>query len=95
MNAFRWDRGKNEWLKMHRGVSFEQVVEKIAAGSELSVEDHWNKNRYPGQRFYVVELNSYAHLVPFVESESEIFLKTIFPSRRATKMYLKRGERHG
>ena len=95
MKAFGWDREKNEWLKAHRGVSFEQVVERIANGDVLGVEENRNQGRYPGQRIFVVELNGYAYLVPFVESENEIFLKTIIPSRRATRTYLKRGERHG
>jgi len=67
---------------------FEEVVFHIDRGDILDLREHPNKERYPGQRVFIIEVESYAYIVPFVESESEVFLKTIIPSRKATKTYL-------
>jgi hypothetical protein len=88
MKAIRWDTKKNEWLQATRGLGFELVALKIAGGEVLDIVDHPNKARYPHQRMFILELSGYAHLVPFVETADEIFLKTIIPSRQATKRYL-------
>ena len=85
---YAWDPEKNELLKKQRGVSFEDVVFHIEAGDEVDVLQHPNPKRYPNQKVSVVLIEGYAYLVPFVESEIEIFLKTIIPSRKATKQYL-------
>lgn len=71
-----------------RGVSFEDVVFHIEAGDEVDLLEHPNQQRYPGQRISLVLIEGYAYLVPFVESETEIFLKTIIPSRKASRQYL-------
>ena len=94
MKAIRWDSEKNDWLQVTRGLGFELVALKIAAGDVLDVLDHRNKARYPNQRIFVIEIAGYAHLVPFVETADEIFLKTIIPNRKATKRYLS-GETYG
>ena len=88
MKDFAWSPEKNEWLKGERGVSFEEIVFHILRGEVLDLVDHPNQAAYPGQRMWVVEVDDYAYLVPFVESDSEVFLKTVIPSRRATKQYL-------
>ena len=88
MKGYNWSREKNEALKVERGVSFEDIVFHIEKGDELDVYLHPNQERYPGQMISVVAINDYAYLVPYIESESEIFLKTIRPSRKATKMYI-------
>ena len=44
---------------------------------------------YPNQKIFVLEIDNYVYLAPFVENEDEIFLKTIIPSRKFTKKYLK------
>ena len=88
MKGYNWSREKNEALKVERGVSFEDIVFHIEKGDELDVYLHPNQERYPGQMISVVAINDYAYLVPYIESESEIFLKTIIPSRKATKMYI-------
>lgn len=88
MKRFAWDDAKNAWLKRERGISFENVVVAIAVGDLLDTTDHPNRTKYPNQRMYVVKIHDYAYLVPFVESEHEIALKTIIPSRRATQTYL-------
>ena len=88
MKHYAWDPDKNERLKRERGVSFEDVVFHIDAGDEVDLFDHPNQVRYPGQQISVVLIEGYAYLVPFVESENEIFLKTIIPSRKASKRYI-------
>ena len=85
MKTVRWDVEKNEWLKANRHVGFEQVALQIDAGDVLDVVEHRNKKRYPSQRIFILNIEGYAYLVPFVETESEIFLKTIIPNRQATK----------
>ncbi len=85
---FSWSHEKNEQLVRERGISFEEVVFHIERGDVLDVLEHPNDERYPEQRLFVVAVDDYAYLVPFVESEEELFLKTIIPSRKATKRYL-------
>jgi len=85
---YAWDPAKNEWLKRERGVSFEDVVFHIEAGDEVDLLEHPNQQRYPGQKISVVLIEGCADLVPFVDSESEIFLKTIVPSRKLSRPYL-------
>ena len=92
---FSWNSEKNESLKKEHGVSFEAVVFHIQRGDLLDVLEHPNQERYRGQRIFVVNINEYAHLVPFVETEGEVFLKTIIPSRRATNTYLRRRTQDG
>ncbi len=87
MKTFAWNPEKNDLLKEERGVSFEEVVLHIQLGNEEDIYDHPNQGRYPGQKISVVVIEGYAYLVPFVENEDEIFLKTIIPSRKATKQY--------
>ncbi|MEO8142859.1 MAG: toxin [Betaproteobacteria bacterium] len=71
-----------------RGVSFEEVLSSIEQGGLLVTLEHPNERKYPNQRIWVVRIRGYAHVVPFVETEEEIFLKTIMPSRKATKQFL-------
>ncbi len=88
MKAISWNAEKNARLKAERGVSFEDVVFHIMAGDILDTVDHPNQDRYPGQQLHVIAIEEYVYLVPFVESEEEVFLKTVIPSRKATKSYL-------
>ncbi len=88
MKHYSWDSKKNEQLKQDRGISFEDVVFHIEAGEEVDLFEHPNQTRYPGQKISVVLIEGYAYLVPFIESEGEIFLKTIIPSRKATRHYM-------
>lgn len=91
MKPISWNTEKNALLKTERGVSFEDVVFHIMTGDILDTFDHPYQQRYPGQQIHVVAIEEYVYLVPFVESDEEVFLKTIIPSRKATKNYL--GER--
>ena len=79
---------QNIRLKAERGVSFEEVVSAMSNGGLLVVLDHPNTDQYSNQRLFVVRLRGYVFLVPFVETENEVFLKTIIPSRKATRQYL-------
>ena len=90
MKYFSWNNSKNDKLKKERKISFEEVVLNITKGKLLAVVQHSNQAKYEGQKKFIVEINNYVYLVPFVENEKEIFLKTIIPSRKATKEYLKR-----
>jgi len=92
MKPFRWDPGKNATLRLERGISFERIVVAIEAGGLLDVLAHPNQARYPGQRVLVVACDGYVYLAPFVEEAESFFLKTVIPSRKATRDYLKRGE---
>ena len=92
MKPFRWSHEKNERLKTGRNVSFEEIVLAIEAGGVLDVLGHRNPGKYPNQRVFVVALDQYAYLVPFVEEENYYFLKTIIPSRKATRDYLEQGD---
>ena len=87
VKTYAWSTEKNDFLQRERGVSFEDVVLNIQLGNEIDVFEHPNPGRYPGQKISVVLIEGYAYLVPFVETEDEIFLKTIIPSRKATKHY--------
>ncbi|MDO8649715.1 MAG: BrnT family toxin [Candidatus Berkelbacteria bacterium] len=88
MKYLSWDEAKNTQLRLERDVSFEDVVTAIDDGRLLDNTAHPNQERYPGQRFYIVDIEHYAYLVPYVEDEQKIFLKTIIPSRKATKKYI-------
>jgi uncharacterized DUF497 family protein len=92
MKYFSWNEEKNELLKTERGLSFEEVVFYIDHGFLLDVLEHPNQEKYKGQKIFVVQMEGYVYLVPFIESENDIFLKTIIPSRKATKRYLKGSE---
>jgi len=72
-----------------RGISFEAVVFRIERGDLLDVGEHPNQEKYRGKRMFIIKIEDYAFLVPFVESEDEVFLKTIIPSRKAARKYLK------
>lgn len=89
MNVFRWNNEKNEWLKEHRGVCFEQVVILLEREEVLDVVEHPNQDAYPGQKIAIIEIDEYAWLVPYVQDGEDIFLKTMIPSRKATNQYLR------
>lgn len=86
MKYFNWNPEKNKKLIKERGVSFEICLVKIEGKDVLDILSSEN---YPNQKIFVLEVEGYVYLVPFVENEKEIFLKTIIPSRKFTKKYLK------
>jgi hypothetical protein len=89
MKYFSWNQDKNELLKAERQVSFEDVVLCIEMGFLLDILEHPKQEKYKGQRIFVVNIDDYIYLVPFIENDNEVFLKTIIPSRKATRKYLK------
>ncbi len=88
MSEFSWDEEKNSFLREVRGVCFEDILFHIGRGDLLDVIRHPNPERYPNQLVMVVDIEGYAYLVPYVKERGRRFLKTIIPSRRATKEYL-------
>ena len=92
MKPFRWDPEKNKHLKDERGISFEEIVLAVEEGVLKDVLVHPNQRRYPGQLVLVVSYRDYVFLVPSVEKDAYYFLKTIIPSRKATRDYLNADE---
>ena len=88
MRHFVWSSEKNAQLIRERGISFERVIFHIERDEILDVVEHPNSSKYPNQRMFLLDIGNYAYLVPFVETKTEIFLKTIIPSRKATRKYL-------
>lgn len=87
LQEYVWSDAKDRKLRSERGIGFLDVVEAIAAGGLLDVLEHPDAAKYPEQKIFVVRLRAYVYLVPFVENEREIVLKTIIPSRKATRDY--------
>jgi len=85
---YEWNPEKNEHLKKERNISFEQILFHLAEGDVWKTADHPDQETYPGQKIYFVIVDGYIHLVPFVIDEDCIFLKTIIPSRKATREYI-------
>jgi len=88
MKIFSWNSEKNKMLIKERNISFEDIIININLGNELDIYDHPNQQKYPNQKISVVLVEDYVYLVPYVENDEEIFLKTIIPSRKATKQYI-------
>lgn len=86
---FDWDPQKEEWLTQNRNLSFLHVLYHIDRGDLLDVREHSNKEKYPHQKVLIIKMNDYVYAVPFVEDGETWFLKTIIPSRKETKKYLK------
>lgn len=84
---FNWNKDKNELLKQQRNISFEEVVSAIKNGKLLDIIENPSSN-FENQKCFVLEIYSYIWLVPYIENEKEIFLKTAFPSRKHQKIYL-------
>ena len=85
-----WSPSKNDELKERYGVGFERVLVALTEGGLLDSRTHPNVERYGHQHQLIVEIDSYAWIVPFVQEGQRVFLKTMFPSRKATKKYLER-----
>ena len=88
MKSINWNLDKNQKLADERGISFEDVVVYIQQGEILDIVEHPTPEKYPNQRMFILNIDEYVYLVPYVETREEVFLKTIIPSRKATKMYL-------
>ena len=90
VKRFAWDTTKNRKLKAERGVGFEEIVLLMKAGGLRDILEHPNRDRYGTQRIFVVRRGDYIFLVPFVEDDEVVFLKTIIPSRKMTRQYLRK-----
>ena len=86
---YEWNPAKNEWLKKNRNISFEQIIFHLGQGDIWGTSDHPNQEKYPRQKLYFVIVDDYIHIVPHIVEKKYIFLKTIIPSRKATRDYLK------
>jgi hypothetical protein len=89
MKYLNWSPEKNEIMKVKRGISFEEIAFLIESGQILGIEENPGRSN---QKIYILEIEDYAFIVPFVEKDNEIFLKTAFPSRKYTKRYGLKGE---
>lgn len=89
---FEWDPEKNEWLKKNRNIGFEQILFHLSRGDVWKTTDHPDRQNYPGQKIYFAVVDDYIYLVPHVIEKDYTFLKTVIPSRKATKMYQKEKE---
>ena len=90
MKYFDWDKEKNELLKIERDICFEDILTILEEKDFLDVVENPNTKKYPNQKMFVIEWDEYVYLVPFVEDEEKYFLKTIIPSRKATKQYIEK-----
>lgn len=90
MKPYEWNESKNLKLKAQREVCFEDVITALQEQGPIDVISHHNPKKYPGQKVYVVLIENYIYLVPFMEDDKKLFLKTIYPSRKLTKQYLQR-----
>jgi uncharacterized DUF497 family protein len=88
MKPINWNSTKNQQLVAQRGISFEDIVFYMQQGQLLDDIKQPNSDKYPEQRIFVINVDNYVYLVPYVENRQEIFLKTVIPSRKATKQYL-------
>jgi len=82
-----WDENKNEWLVINRGISFEEISAKLTNNDYLDIlENPTRKDQF----YFVLNINNYIWIVPFLLNEKEkIVLKTAFPSRKFQKKYKK------
>lgn len=88
MKEIQWNEEKNSWLKQKRRIGFEDISAAIIEGKLLGTVNHQNREKYPDQMVFIVNIGNYIYLVPFVEDAQKIFLKTVIPSRKATRDYL-------
>ena len=83
---YAFDPEKNAWLIEERGVSFEHIIALIEGGKLIQVLEHLDTERHPDQLLlYEVDVDGYVHVAPVVREGRTLFLKTIYPSRKATR----------
>lgn len=84
---FDWNEEKNQQIKKQRGICFEDFIQAFEDDKVLDILEHHDKERYPNQKLFVVEINKYIHYIPFVKDDEKYFLKNIIPSRKLNKIY--------
>jgi len=82
-----WNPEKDDWLRRERGVGFDDVVAALLERGALADVPHPNKQKYPNQRVLVVEIRGAIYEVPYVTDTATRFLKTMCPSRKASRAY--------
>ena len=87
MKVIQWNDEKNILLKNIRNICFEDILLAISEGRLLAIEENIQQNKYPGQKIMIITMNKYIYIVPFIEDEEMIFLKTIYPDRKYYKKY--------
>ena len=90
--TIRYSLEKNEILKTQRDISFEDVILALEHGELLDDITHPNTKKYPNQNIFIIliRVKDYVYLVPYVEDDNSIFLKTIIPSIDMNKKYNKK-----
>lgn len=93
---FNWNEEKNDELKKERNIAFEEIVFYIENGQVIDILENPKNDNYKNQKLYLINIHDYIYVVPFVDDieKDERFLKTIFPSRKYTKKYLRKGEKN-
>jgi hypothetical protein len=86
---FDWDPKKNEQIRRDRGITFEEISLLLAGGQLWAISEHWNEERYPHQKIFLVPIDEYIYAVPYAKDGDVYFLKTAFPSRKLTRKYKK------
>ena len=87
VGCFKFCSEKNQTLQSERGISFEEIIALLESGKIIGIRKHPDVVKYPTQKIYLIDIDGYVWFVPFVRNSEEIFLKTAFPSRKATKVY--------
>ena len=90
---FEWKPEKNAWLRQHRRISFDEIVVHLGRGDVWKTSPHPNRRKYPDHSVAFVIVEDYVYLVPFDVVGDVIFLRTIIPSRKATRQYLEEKRR--
>lgn len=93
MFTFEYDPEKDQKLRQERNISFDEIIMLIHEGKLIDILDHPNQSQYAKQKIYVLDVDGYVWLIPYVQNDNRIFLKTAFPSRKHTKQYIR--ERNG
>ena len=91
MSEFSWNEEKDAWLRAHRGIGFKRVVAAIEEGGLIDFIQHERPGKHAHQKVFVVQIAGYAYQVPCVETDGGFFLKTLYPSRKATRKHLRKG----
>lgn len=90
ITEYRFDPGKNTWLRHERSIGFDEIIFMIEQGYEVEILPHINAKKYPHQYMFEIVVEDYVYIAPFVADGTKVFLKTLFPSRKATKQRRKR-----
>jgi len=85
---FDWSDEKDQILRKERGIGFQDIVFHLDRGDLIAIAEHPNTEKYPNQMIMYVQVESYIYMVPYIQSGDLKFLKTIIPSRKATRKFL-------